>query len=316
MSYRPFRAQVVRTQRLSPNFMRITLGGEELTTMGPAGPPLDVRVKLIFPGPAGLPSLDPSGNWYEEFSRLDPTQRGSIRTYSIRALRPDPKDTAAPGHKLGTEVDIDFVLHGDGPHAGPAASWAKRASAGDEVVLIAPQFNDASGAGIEFAPGGAGNAHLYGDETAVPAMCSIVADWPAGLTGSVDLEVPLEKDIQEVIAPPGVTVRWHPRGACEHGALLHAALATRHGLLSDAPPAPAPTESANSDELIWETPGFSAAGEDISPPSQSSLDSRYFWVAGESTMVTTLRRYLVKDLKIPRSQVSFMGYWKRGVAMS
>lgn len=39
------------------------------------------------------------------------------------------------------------------------------------------------------------------------------------------------------------------------------------------------------------------------------------WVAGESGVVTTLRRHLVRDLGINRSQVAFMGYWRLGVAM-
>ena len=31
--------------------------------------------------------------------------------------------------------------------------------------------------------------------------------------------------------------------------------------------------------------------------------------------IATLRRHLVKDLGVDRSQVAFMGYWRRGVAM-
>ena len=43
--------------------------------------------------------------------------------------------------------------------------------------------------------------------------------------------------------------------------------------------------------------------------------SAYAWIAGESKVVTGLRRHLVKELHIDRSQVAFMGYWRRGVAM-
>ncbi len=45
------------------------------------------------------------------------------------------------------------------------------------------------------------------------------------------------------------------------------------------------------------------------------LPGVYAWIAGESAMVTSLRRYLVKELGMDRSQVAFMGYWRRGVAM-
>ena len=41
----------------------------------------------------------------------------------------------------------------------------------------------------------------------------------------------------------------------------------------------------------------------------------YAWIAGESGVVTGLRRHLVRGLGIDRRQVSFMGYWRQGVAM-
>ena len=58
------------------------------------------------------------------------------------------------------------------------------------------------------------------------------------------------------------------------------------------------------------TPGL---GEEIAAADAPA--DRYFWIAGESGVVTTLRRHLVKDLGIDRAQVAFMGYWRRGVAM-
>ncbi|MEA5119320.1 MAG: SIP domain-containing protein, partial [Propionicimonas sp.] len=42
----------------------------------------------------------------------------------------------------------------------------------------------------------------------------------------------------------------------------------------------------------------------------------YAWIAGESGVVTTLRRHLVRDLGLARSQVAFMGYWRIGRAGS
>ncbi|MGA8255779.1 MAG: SIP domain-containing protein, partial [Nocardioides sp.] len=38
-------------------------------------------------------------------------------------------------------------------------------------------------------------------------------------------------------------------------------------------------------------------------------------IAGESQVVTGLRRALVTGLGIDRHQVAFMGYWRVGVAM-
>ena len=51
------------------------------------------------------------------------------------------------------------------------------------------------------------------------------------------------------------------------------------------------------------------------PPVGHDLDDLYAWIAGESGVVTGLRRVLVKDLGVDRRQVAFMGYWRRGVAM-
>ncbi|WP_372984604.1 SIP domain-containing protein, partial [Microbacterium sp.] len=69
----------------------------------------------------------------------------------------------------------------------------------------------------------------------------------------------------------------------------------------------------DTEALLWETPDYSGLGEEIAEADAPA--ERYFWIAGESGVVTTLRRHLVKDLGIDRSQVAFMGYWRRGVAM-
>ena len=42
----------------------------------------------------------------------------------------------------------------------------------------------------------------------------------------------------------------------------------------------------------------------------------YVWIAGESKVVTGLRRVLVRDLGLDRRQVAFMGYWRVGVSMA
>ena len=72
------------------------------------------------------------------------------------------------------------------------------------------------------------------------------------------------------------------------------------------------------EETVWETPVFSASGEPLDASSDAHTASpapdAYFWIAGESTLVTTMRRMLVKQVGVPREQVSFMGYWKRGRA--
>ena len=72
------------------------------------------------------------------------------------------------------------------------------------------------------------------------------------------------------------------------------------------------------DPDLWETPAYSSSGEAVDSPVASvghDLDGLYAWIAGESKVVTGLRRLLVNELGVDRRQVAFMGYWRRGVAM-
>ena len=56
------------------------------------------------------------------------------------------------------------------------------------------------------------------------------------------------------------------------------------------------------------------SGEEVQAES-THIDDLYVWIAGESKVVTGLRRKLVKDLGLDRGQVAFMGYWREGVSM-
>jgi NADPH-dependent ferric siderophore reductase len=38
----------------------------------------------------------------------------------------------------------------------------------------------------------------------------------------------------------------------------------------------------------------------------------YAWLAGESSVIKTLRRFLVSETGIDRKRVAFMGYWRLG----
>jgi len=72
------------------------------------------------------------------------------------------------------------------------------------------------------------------------------------------------------------------------------------------------------DPDLWETPAYSSSGEEVDLPVATvghDLDGLCAWIAGESKVVTGLRRLLVNELGMDRRQVAFMGYWRRGVAM-
>ncbi|MDH6182264.1 NADPH-dependent ferric siderophore reductase [Microbacteriaceae bacterium SG_E_30_P1] len=297
------RAVVRAVDRVSPSFVRITFGGDEIAELGTPGFVFDQRIKLIFPSPgAPLPTLEAAGDeWYQRWLELPEHTRGAMRTYSIRHLRADA---------TATELVVDFVLHLDPNGTGPASLWASSARPGDDVLVLGPRRGRTDGGGIEFDPGEAGSILLAGDETAAPAIARILEDSPAETTGHAFIEVPEAGDILPIVLPRGVEVTWLPRFGREHGSALIPAVLGHLGAASVAAIDEAPPVG---DELLWETPTFSGLGEET--VSVAIHADRYFWIAGESGVVTTLRRHLVKGLGIDRGQVAFMGYWRRGVAM-
>ncbi len=297
------RARVDRVDRISPNFARITFSGDDLADFGTPGGVLDQRIKLIFPADGlALPDLSGAGaDWYQAWLAVPAEERGSMRTYSIRHL--------AVGDS-GTNVVIDFVLHLAPGATGPASRWASGARAGDELLVIGPRRGRTDGGGIEYSPGDAGEILLAGDETAAPAIARILEDVDRGTRGVAFIEVPDADDALHIDAPAGVEVRWLARAGKAHGETLLPAVLDHLGTAASAA---VEIEDADTEDPLWETPDYSSLGEALAPAAPHA--DRYFWIAGESGVVTTLRRQLVKELGIDRTQVAFMGYWRRGVAM-
>ncbi|GAA2040273.1 hypothetical protein GCM10009819_27160 [Agromyces tropicus] len=304
-AYRGFRASVARVRRLTPHFTRVTFSGEELAGFGTAG--LDQRVKVVLPLPeSGFAHFPDGEDWYAAWRDLPADRRNPFRTYTIRAVRPEAR-----------EVDIDFVAHGD---AGPGSAWAELARPGDEIVLVGPdELSEGRTIGIDWRPGAVDTVLLAGDETAAPAICAILEALPADAEGAAIIEVPSAADALEVAAPDGVEVRWLPRTEAQgHGERLVPAVrdwvARTCWLRECAEPATAATEAArrtvaeleaaaDADGVLWDV------------PEGTSLDGDcYAWLAGEASVITALRRFLVREAGLDRRQVAFMGYWRQGRA--
>jgi NADPH-dependent ferric siderophore reductase len=309
--------EVRSVERLTPSYVRVELGSDALTDFGVDGPLYDQRIKLVFPGPNGrLPELAVTdASWYQSWTALPEDERGHVRTYTVRAVRGTGRDT---------RLVVDLVLHLAEGATGPGSRWAADAAVGDRLLLLAPRRGVPFG-GIEFAPGDAGRLLLVGDETAVPAVASILGDLPEDAAGTAYLEVPCTADILDLIAPAGMRVVWLPRDGAAPGSRLCRAVLTLFGLdISacdpDASSDGSPGTDARADledEIdpdLWETPTYSSSGEPL-PDSSGTTGGIYAWVAGESGTVTRLRRHLVRDAGLDRRQVAFMGYWRIGVAM-
>ncbi|HVK30089.1 MAG TPA: siderophore-interacting protein [Nocardioides sp.] len=309
--------EVVAAERVSPSFVRIELAGAELAEFGTPGPVFDQRIKIVFPNAAGnLPSFaDADESWWTTWMEIPEDERGSMRTYTIRDV---------VGEGADTRLVVDIVVHeteghgADDPLDGAGNRWALQAATGQRLVVMAPRRGHEYG-GIEWSPGDADRLLLVGDETAVPAIRGVLRDLPADATGAVFLEVPVDGDVlDDVTAPAGITVTWLPRNGGARGQELHAAVLAH--LTGTAPTEAITVTDDEIDPDLWETPVYSSSGEQVAdatavPTDDSPFAGLYAWIAGESKVVTGLRRKLVNDLGLDRKQVAFMGYWREGVSM-
>ncbi|UNX56149.1 siderophore-interacting protein [Georgenia sp. TF02-10] len=188
---------VLRSERISPSFVRVTLGGGEVERFAPMG--FDQWFRLFLPvsdaSLSRLPNrLDTLA--YLRYLAIARTDRPVLRNYTVRAFRDHGPD--------GAELDVDFVLHGsvaDGT-SGPAAAWAQTCRRGDAVAILDE--------GITFHP----PEHLLRrvrvvvDETGLPAAAGILSSLPRDAAGVAVLEIPERGDAQDLTPPEHVTVEW------------------------------------------------------------------------------------------------------------
>lgn len=310
-AYRPFEAEVTAVAMLSPNFVRVQLTGPDFADFGTGG--LDQRVKVIFPLADGsfsdFGATDPqtiqSGNWYARWRNLPDPVRNPLRTYTVRKIDP-----------ATATLSLDFVLH---EPAGPACAWAKSAKAGDRLIVVGPDEKSPDRLiGIDWHPGIATDLLLAGDETAVPAIMSILESLPADRRVWAFIEVPCLEDRVEKQWPDSFKVVWttrdsgaaSPRGAetSQSERALFALIRTwidQHGDIVTAARSPKPQEVPEVDvdsDILWDSPAAVADGQ------------FYAWLAGESALIKALRRLLVTEHGVDRKRVAFMGYWREGQA--
>ncbi|MET7834715.1 siderophore-interacting protein [Micromonospora sediminicola] len=292
--WRVFTVEVRALRRLGPSFLRVTFAGPDLDRFADNG--YDQRIKLALPAVEGASAELPAGpDWYQRWRELPAGRRSPIRTYTVRAVRPE-----------ASEVDVDMALHGDG---GPATRWARRARLGDRLAMVGPDAGwPGVHGGVEFAAPVGATLLLAGDETAAPAICAILERLPADACGYAVVEVPEPGDELPCRAPAGVTVTWLPRAGAPHGSRLTPAVTGLADRLLPVPAAPVaavpPAEVDVDREILWEVP---------QRPDGAPL---YAWLAGEAAVIRGLRRHLVADRGVDRRAVAFMGYWRAGRAES
>ena len=172
---------------------RITLTGAELQGFEVNDPAS--YMKLIFPEPGQTEPTRPLP---------DGPRATTMRTYTPLAVRPDT-----------LEVDVDFVLHGEGP----ASTWAAQAQAGQVLFLMGP------GPGYKL-PAQAPEHLLIGDDSALPAFETILASLPATARVRVLMEVADAAEERALQSLAQLDIQWVVRGADNQraGHALEAAL--------------------------------------------------------------------------------------------
>jgi len=198
-AFRLFDVEVVAASRLSPNMVRLTFAGPELEHMTSGG--LDQRIKLVFPAEGQSEVVVPSGPRPLRAMRELPVHlRPRLRTYTVSAFRPRQE-----------QLDVDFVLHGEGP----GASFAMRAVPGDRLLIYAPNAEYPHGSrlyGVEYRMDALqGRTLLVGDETALPAIGAILRELPVGVHAKVFAEIPEEDDALPLPSAADVELHWLPR---------------------------------------------------------------------------------------------------------
>jgi NADPH-dependent ferric siderophore reductase len=179
---------VVSVADVTPSVRRVSLAGTP-SAVAAAGPTVNVLVPRVGDPAPHWPRVAKDGRivWPQGSHGI------SLRSYTARRQDAD-----------AGQVEIDFVLHGDGP----AAAWAAAAAPGALLGV--------AGAGA-LGERPAGQMLLVGDETALPAIHRILAAAAPTTRGVALLEVAGPAEEQPLPAPPGVTVRWLHRGASAPG---------------------------------------------------------------------------------------------------
>jgi NADPH-dependent ferric siderophore reductase len=167
------------------------------------------------------------------------------------------------------ELTVDFVLHGDGP----AAAWAAQAEVGQPMVIAGPGRCYALDRSARWLL-------LAGDESAIPALATILEVVPESVRTQVLLEVNAAADEFAITQPrANVDLHWlHRAQPVEHGGTARAGIELAAAVTAFAP-----------------------------PPGSGGI-----YVACEADAMRRIRRHLLMERSLPREWVTTRGYWKQG----
>ncbi|MEI1721958.1 siderophore-interacting protein [Acinetobacter baumannii] len=178
------------------------------------------------------------------------------RVYTVRSFNP-----------VNAQIEIDFVKHED---LSPAMEWLNSAQVGTKIGLIGPRPH--------FIPNFIHKKHvvMFADDTAVPALYSILNEWENGVSADIFIES-FEKDIANQL-PRHDHIKIHSFHKEHHmpqkGLLLKAAFALK------------------------------------------TYDNITIWAACERNEARALRHFFLEDQQLNKNDVRIAGYWRDGVSSS
>jgi NADPH-dependent ferric siderophore reductase len=245
----PRLVQVDRVQHPTPLVVRVTLTGDALE--GLPDPGAASHIKAFFPT-ADVPLTNLVAPAPVEPGDATDRPRPTNRTYTPR--RWDPTHL---------ELDVDFLLHGDGP----GATWAAQAKPGDAAAVSAPR-------GAYAIDPGCTQYVLAGDDSAVPAISTILAALPPSAHADVWLEVQDAAEEQPLDSAAHARLHW------------------LHRWPSDGRPGQLLVEAVRNAAL---------------PARDGAV-----WVACEAGAMREIRAYLLGERGLDRAVVHTPGYWRIG----
>ena len=193
----------------------------------------------------------------------DPVSGDAVsRVYTVRTARES---------EHGVEIDLDVVRH---PGKSVVMTWLESLEIGHSARILGPRAH--------FTPNDEARLPLgiFADETAIPAVATILRDLPRDRSAELWVETPDSAVVADLPDHPGVTVHWLQRA-----------------------PGEAP---ATTGRLV-------AAAEEFSATHGGQLS---VWACGEHGEMKRIRDHFRKERKLPREHVVVFGYWRRLVTSS
>jgi NADPH-dependent ferric siderophore reductase len=255
--------EVVSVSKIAPRLVSVLVRGDALEGFSIAAP--TSHVKLLLPADGqdapALPQLTPDGPAWPAGA-----PRPVVRTY--------PPVWFDPARNT---LELQFALHGNPATAsgnpatasggGPAAEWAARAAPGDKLAVAGP-------GGRFVLDETASHWWLAADESAIPAVTTLLAALPATVTADVHIEVADAADEIAFDSPAQGTVTWHHR----------------------------------------RSPGTFGAELDRAARDAAIPAGARVWVACEATAMRGIRRHFTRERGLPASSLVTRGYWRLGEA--